>query len=222
MDGSARVTFPATDGGMVEGRLRSAGPRADPSAVPGAAPVGAAVLCHPHPDAGGNMDVWLLPAVGEALATAGWTVLRFDFRSVRDGTLPGGHDRELADLAGAIDFLHESGGWAPPRRLALVGWSFGALVALLHGVDDPRVTDWVGIAPPTVPLAELPMAPVPSARVVAWPARRTVIAGAHDQFFPVEHLDAVHPHVRHILGECDHFFFDRDREIAALVVESLR
>lgn len=214
MDGSTRVTFSAADGGLVEGRLRHA--------FPDVSSAGAAVLCHPHPDAGGNMDVWLLPAIGEALAAAGWTVLRFDFRSVRDGARPDGHAREQADLAGAIDFLRGSGDWAPPRRLALVGWSFGALVALLHGMDDPRVTDWVGIAPPTVPLAELPMAPVPSARVAAWPARRTVIAGAHDQFFPVAGLDVVHPHVRHVLDDCDHFFFDRDREVAALVAESLR
>lgn len=214
MDGSARVTFPAAGGGMVEGRLRHADP--------GAVPAGAAVLCHPHPDAGGTMDVWLLPAIGEALAAAGWTVLRFDFRSVRDGARPADHAREQADLAGAIDFLHDTGGWTPPGRLALVGWSFGALVALLHGVDDPRVTDWVGIAPPTAPLPELPMAPVPRARVAGWAAHRTVIAGVHDQFFPVAGLDAVHPHVRHVLDDCDHFFFDRDREVAALVTGSLR
>lgn len=214
MDGSARVTFPAADGGTVTGRLRLG--------APGATSPGAAVLCHPHPDAGGNMDVWLLPTIGEELAAAGWAVLRFDFRSVREGARPGDHQREVADLAGAVDFLHDGGAWMPPGRLALVGWSFGALVALLHGLEDPRVTDWVGIAPPTAPLPELPMTPVPSARVAAWPARRTVIAGTHDQFFPVTGLDRVHPHARHVLDDCDHFFFDRDRDVASLVAESLR
>jgi alpha/beta superfamily hydrolase len=214
MDRSAHVTFPAADGGTVTGRLRHG--------AAGVASPGAAVLCHPHPDAGGNMDVWLLPTIGEALAEAGWSVLRFDFRSVRDGARPDGHQRELADLAGAIGFLEDDGAWTPSRRLALIGWSFGALVALLHGVDDPRVTDWVGIAPPTAPLPELPMTPVPEERVAAWSARRTVIAGTHDQFFAVAALDRVHPHVRHVLDDCDHFFFDRDRDVAALVAESLR
>ena len=42
---------------------------------------------------------------------------------------------------------------SPPRAaaaiagpLALIGWSFGADIAL--GVDDPRITGWLGIAPP--------------------------------------------------------------------------
>jgi alpha/beta superfamily hydrolase len=214
MDHSQRVRFPAVDDGKLDGRLR----------VPpaGTLPAGAAVLCHPHPDAGGTMDVWLLPTIGEALATAGWTVLRFDFRSVRDGAEPGPHHRERADVAAAIAYLQDSELWSPDERLALIGWSFGALVTLLHGLDDPRVSDWVGIAPPTVPLDGLPMAPIPTARVEGWAARRTVIAGAHDQFFDVAHLDAVRPHVRHVLADCDHFFFDHDHDVASLVSGSLR
>lgn len=211
MDGSERVRFCTPDGEMVNGRLRTA---ARPHG-------GAAVLCHPHPDAGGTMDVWLLPAIGETLAAAGWTVLRFDFRSVGRGTRPGAHERECADLAAAVDYLDGCGLRAPDGRLALVGWSFGALVAALHGLDDPRVTDWVGVAPPTAPLPELPMAPMPSARLAGWAARRTVIAGAHDQFFAVVDLDTVHPHVRHVLDDCDHFFFDRDHDVAALVAQAL-
>ena len=170
------------------------------------------------------MDVWLLPTLGEALAADGWHVLRFDFRSVRTGVDPrgaeDGHAAERADLAAALAFLRQQQLSEP--RLVLGGWSFGALVALLHGLEDAAVTDWVGIAPALGPLPDLPMAPVPVQRVAAWPARRVVIAGAHDQFFPLEGLGVLAPADVRVLADCDHFFFDRDRELAALITEALR
>lgn len=207
---SDRVSIPVGDSHL-PGRLRRAQGE----------PRGAVVLCHPHPAFGGNMDVWLLPVLGEALAADGWTVLRFDFRSVRTGVRPGEHHEERADLAAAVNWLRTEGHATPHGRLVLAGWSFGALVALLYGLEDPAVTDWVGIAPAVAPLEQLPMAPVPTERVRAWKARRVVVAGRHDQFFPPESLGAVAPHETHLLDDADHFFFDRDREVAALLVAAL-
>lgn len=188
------------------------------------------------------MDVWLLPRIGAALADDGWTVLRFDVRSVRGGAgvagVTDGTD-EVADLAGALDFLDVPDALVSPgaadalipagpataspvgARRALVGWSFGALLGLLHGPCDERVTDWVGIAPPTRPLAQLPLRAFDPAVVAAWSARRTVIAGRHDQFFPPEDVGAVAPDAVHLL-EADHFFFDLDDEVAALAASALR
>ncbi|HWH31660.1 MAG TPA: alpha/beta fold hydrolase [Egibacteraceae bacterium] len=211
---SAAVTIAGPDGSVLRGRLRLAD----------GAPRGAVVLCHPHPAFGGNMDVWLLPAIGQALAADGWHVLRFDFRSVRTGVDPrghlDGHAAERADVAAAVGHLREEG--LADGRLVVAGWSFGALVALLHGLDDERVTDWVGIAPAVAPLEELPMSAVPVARVRAWAARRVVVAGEHDQFFAPERMAAVSPHALRVIGGTDHFFFDRDAEVASAVAECLR
>jgi alpha/beta superfamily hydrolase len=207
-----RVSFPSRPAGAeLRGRLR----------LPAGAPRGAAVLCHPHPDAGGNMDVWLLPALAQALAPAGWASLRFDFRSVGRGVQPGPHDEERADLAGAIALLRAEGLIGDDGRLALIGWSFGALVGLLAGLDEPAVTDWIGIAPPTGPLPGLPLAEVPSTRIAAWPARRTVIVGEHEQFFPAETAAVLAPHRVVVIPSADHFFFDLDREISAAVLSAL-
>ena len=194
----SKLTFPARDGRPVSGHLR----------VPSAPAVGAAVVCHPHPHFGGNSDVWLLPAIQERLAAAGWAALRFDFRrDVGDGT------PAAEDLAGAVDVVAGNG------PVALVGWSFGALIGLLYGPSDRRVTHWVGIAPPTGPLPHLPMAPIP-AGIKTWAARRTVILGEHEQFF----ADAgpAWPHATVVIPGADHFFFDRDDEVADAVVASLR
>lgn len=211
------VEFPGP-AGTLRGRLRGANPDAPPR--------GGAVLCHPHPAFGGNMDVWLLPCVGEALAADGWDVLRFDFASVAGGMDPDGpanaHAAERADLAAAIAFLRGASARTAGGRLALAGWSFGALVAALHGVADPAITDWVGIAPATRPLPDLPLAEPPASRLSGWAARRTVIAGAHDQFFPPSAAAVYQPHTVHVLADCDHFFFDHDRDVAALTVSALR
>lgn len=208
---------PDADGAapLLEGRLRR------PAA--GQVLAGAAVLVHPHPAFGGNMDVWLLPAIGARLAEDGWAVLRFNVRGVGGSHAgPGRWDgsTEHLDLAGAVD--HVVGHVPAADRVALVGWSFGALLGLLHGPADPRVTDWVGIAPPTQPLEDVPMAATDPTALRRWSARRAVVVGTAEQFFPRPTLARLHPHEVRLVDDADHFFFDRDREVADLVAELLR
>lgn len=208
MSHTTRVRFHAADGVLLRGRLR----------LPAGRPHGVAVLCHPHPVFGGHMDVWLLPTIGERLADEGWAVLRFDFRGVGHGGPEGpADDAAVADLTGAVDLVHRT--TATADRCAVVGWSFGALVALHHGLGDPRVTDWVGIAPPTGPTPGVHLPCPPRADIGCWQARRTAIVGDHDQFFPADQVDALAPHEVRILTDADHFLFDRDGEVAGLVAE---
>jgi uncharacterized protein len=214
---SATIQFPAAADAqgvrpLLTGRLR----------VP-ARPIGAAVLCHPHPAFGGTMDVWLLPRIGERLAADGWAVLRFDVRGVGASQPgPGAWDgaTEHLDLAGAVARVREEIDAAAP--VALVGWSFGALLGLLHGPTDPSVAAWVGVAPPTRPLDGVPMVEPDPASIAAWEARRDVIVGAHDQHFPPDTCEVLHPHAVHVVPDADHFFFDRDAEVADLVATCLR
>jgi uncharacterized protein len=198
------------DRGAVQGRLR----------VPAlGATVGTAVLCHPHPAFGGHMDVWLLPTVAERLAEDGWAVLRFDFRSAaRSAAVSADGSAEQADLAGALTYLRAAFPYV--QRRAIVGWSYGALIGLLQGPHEPDVTDWVGISPPTNRRADLDLPPFPT-DVAAWAARRVVITGEHDQFFPADEVGVLAPDVVHIVEGADHFLFDLDRKVADLVAEVL-
>ena len=203
------LTLGTSDGRELPARLRLP--------AEGAAVRGAAVLCHPHPLFGGSMDVWLLPRLSQRLSEAGWAALRFDFRrDVGDG------GAALPDVAAAVDETLAIVPDAP--RVALIGWSLGALVGLLHGPSDPRVTDWVGIAPPSRPLPPSweaqPLAPVPD-DLAGWPARRSVIVGDHEQFYPVEDAHRFAASAVRVVAAADHFFFDRDDEVADLVVDLL-
>lgn len=200
MSRTSQVRFEAADGAPLRGRLR----------LPDAAPRAVALLCHPHPAFGGHMDVWLLPTIGERLADEGWAVLRFDFRAP---------DAEVGDLGGACDLVHRRVGSV--RRCAVVGWSLGALIGLHHGLADHRVTDWVGIAPPSGPAPGVHLPSPPVADIGCWPARRTAIVGDRDQFFPVDQVDALVPHEVRVLTDADHFLFDRDDEVARLVAAAL-
>jgi len=92
-------------------------------------PAATAVLLHPHPDYGGNRYHPVVDALYRGLPCS---TLRFDFRS---------SDFELAasDVGEAI-------GLAPAGPVVLIGYSFGAAVALM--VDDPAVLGWFLVAPP--------------------------------------------------------------------------
>jgi pimeloyl-ACP methyl ester carboxylesterase len=49
-----------------------------------------------------------------------------------------------------------------------------------------------------------------------------VIVGTHDQHFPPSSLAALAAHEVHLVAGADHFLFDRDDEVAALVAGALR
>lgn len=208
-----RVRFPAAGDGAVvlEGRLR----------LPEASVRGHVVLAHPHPAFGGSMDNWLLPTTAARLAGDGWAVLRLNFRGTAgsQGAFGGGL-AEVDDLRGALAHLRTTS--AEDLPAALVGWSFGALVALRAACAEPAVGHWLGIAPVTRQVADVPIAgPIPP-DVRACRARRTVIVGEHEQFYPVADAPLLDPAEVILVPGADHFFFDRDADVAELVAGALR
>lgn len=136
-------------------------------------PAGAAVVAHPHPQYGGDRFNPVVDALFGALAGAGWTVVRFDFRGVgaSEGRHGGGADERM-DVVAGIDLVTTV---APDAPIWLLGYSFGATVTL--DVTDPRVAGWVGVAPP---LAALPRP------CLAGPDHRPklLLVPEHDQLSP--------------------------------------
>ena len=147
----------------------------------------AAVVCHPHPAFGGRMDNPLVVALGDACAAAGFSTLRFNFRGLdgSEGT-PTGGTREHEDVAAAIAWCRAQR--AP--RVALVGYSFGALMAARAIADGAEVAAFAAVGFPTTILGHAPdrVAVVERAldRRVPW----LFIGGDADQFCEIDRLRA--------------------------------
>lgn len=108
------------------------------------------LLLHPLPTAGGFMDSHVFKKAANRLpALANVVVVRFNFRGVTSdaGTSEGYFDggvAEAADVEALIDYASSLVLGAP---LWLVGWSFGADMAVNYGRDD-RVSGVILLSPP--------------------------------------------------------------------------
>jgi alpha/beta superfamily hydrolase len=180
---------------------------------PAHVPHAGVVLCHPHPDYGGDMHNGVVVAAARAIAGSGRSALRFDFGH---GV---GRDEEaaLADARIALETLAASLPAGAP--IALVGYSFGAWIACRTVAVDPRgVACVVAIAPP------LDLVDRSLLGSFAVPVR--IIVGERDAYCSrarVRALEEASPaFVRAaIVPGADHFFADREDEVAAHVLAAL-
>lgn len=185
-----------------------------------AVPLGAtvsAVVCHPHPQYGGNMENDLVVALTAALGAAGLATLRFDFRGVgaSGGRYDDGHG-EVADTRAAAAFLRAR---LDVPRVSLVGYSFGSMMALHAGVADAQGTRGiVAIAPPvrTVGLDFLTACRLPIA----------FVTGDRDQFCPLATLELQRQRCAPtstlaLVPGADHFFAGQLPTLGAAVVDAV-
>ncbi len=170
-----------------------------------------AVLCHPHPQYGGTMRSLVTSALFEGLPRHGIVCLRFNFRGVEgsDGTYGEGRE-EPRDVLAAIDAAVEV---QPRAPLVLVGWSFGADMALM--IDDPRVAAWVGIAPPL-----RFRSPADYEKIGADERPKLLVLAAHDEFRVPAEVEADVAGWKHtrvdIVPGASHFFVGRTDRVVDL------
>jgi alpha/beta superfamily hydrolase len=175
-----------------------------------------AVLCHPHPQYGGTMRSIVTSALFEALPASGFDCLRFNFRGVEgsEGEYSSGVD-EPRDVVAALDAAATE---APGRPLALVGWSFGADMALV--VSDARITAWIAIAPP------LRFRPSTDYAPVAEDARpKLLLLAAHDEYRPPDEIQAEVASWNatrvEVISGASHFFVGRTDQVVDRTVDFL-
>lgn len=177
-----------------------------------AEPLAAAVVCHPHPQYGGDMDNAVVCTVATVLQQAGVATLRFNFRGVggSQGTYGGGAG-EIEDARAAAAYVMARTGLA---AVTLAGYSFGAMVALRLGADWAAAERLIAVAPPLsfFDLAALAHCERPKLFVV----------GDRDAYCGVRELDeqlagVAAPTMQRIIPGADHFFVGHGSEIAAAV-----
>lgn len=188
--------------GRIEGLIRE----------PESEPRFAAVVCHPHPLYGGTMHNKVVYRVADALAAAGGTAMRFNFRGA--GLSSGHHDEgrgETDDLKAVLDHLVQA---FPDLPLLIAGFSFGAYVGLRHGASDGRVEALIGVglAVSMHDFTELDMCTKP----------KLLVQGSDDEFGSREQIEALvdrllPPKELVVVDGADHLFGSGTREIEAAV-----
>lgn len=104
-----------------------------------------AVICHPHPLAGGTMTNKVVTSTERACQELGMATLRFNFRGV--GKSSGTHDHGIGEQDDAATAVAHLRALYPGLPLLLAGFSFGAFVAA-HVAIRVQPTHLITIAPP--------------------------------------------------------------------------
>ncbi|MGH9200861.1 MAG: alpha/beta hydrolase [Vicinamibacterales bacterium] len=136
------------------------------------------VVCHPHPQYGGDMRNNVVEALCEAAVENGLAALRFNFRGVgrSEGGFGAGTDERDDALAalGHLRSLLE----IDQDSIALAGYSFGAGVAMRAA--SPELRALIAVSSPTIAAGGLRSNPLPCPILL--------IAGDRDEFSDPEAL----------------------------------
>ena len=176
-------------------------------------PVGssrAVVICHPHPLYGGTMHnamvVVFVKGLGEQKAPEIAT-LRFNFRGVEGSG--GGYDQGRAEVLDVLAALDRVVSELSCARITLLGYSFGAAVALHAAGRHPRVERLALIAPGFRVLN----VPIPR-RVPQIPIQ--ILVGDRDPLVPIQEAQSLADELGarlHVMQGADHVFVTQRRRV---------
>jgi alpha/beta superfamily hydrolase len=199
-------------------RIESAGPSLEGMVhLPGEWPAPGLVVCHPHPQYGGDMHNNVVEALCETAVSNGIAALRFNFRGA--GASEGRYDNgvgEQQDALAALTCLRDLPE-VDSDRTGLAGYSFGAAVSLRVAGSAPALRAFVAISLPTMmPLED-----------VALDCPALFISGDEDEYSDVDDLTAfvatLGPRAElKLLPGLGHFWFGVERDMQGLVVPFLQ
>ena len=181
----------------------------------GAGPFPAMVVCHPHPQMGGNMDHGVVLAVCEAMVKAGVAALRFNFRGVGESRGKYGEGLgEQEDVRSAIDLLDAMSN-IDSGKMGLAGYSFGGAMSAGAAQDDDRVQLLV--------LISAGLTEPQWRRLKTYAKPKYFIVGSEDKFITwrpfKEHVETVvDPKQVEVIYGADHGWWGYEAELAKHVV----
>lgn len=177
----------------------------------GDGPFAAAVVCHPHPLYGGDMDNNVVLAICQALVQRSILALRFNFRGVgrSQGSFADGIG-EQEDVAAALSYL-ATRPEVDSKRLGLAGYSFGASVALSLA---PRLSQVEALA-----LVSPPPAISPLEQLKDYLKPKLLLCGSRDPFVPWQELERLsqslpEPKAFEVIPRADHFWWGFEAKVA--------
>jgi uncharacterized protein len=180
----------------------------------GDGPFPVVVVCHPHPQFGGDMHNGVSAAIWQGLAEHSIAAFRFNFRGV--GKSQGSFGKglgEQGDVRAALEFISSSP-ITDNQRIGLAGYSFGAMVALQVALKEERVIRLALVSPP---LSDKNWEQLRDYR-----NPKLFLVGDSDHFTPAERVfqeikDVPDPGSYQIITGADHFLGGYEEEVAQRV-----
>jgi uncharacterized protein len=163
-----------------------------------------AVIAHPHPLYGGDMNNNVVLAARDAALSCGFSTLRFNFRGV--GRSEGVYDNGRGEIMDMECALAAAGEYS-----CLIAYSFGAWIAA--GLITKRSLPCILIAPPT--------------GVLSFPSLKgsdcRAVVGSLDQFCDQNVLQEVMDTEHLVIIEgVDHFWFGHERQLTAYLTDVIQ
>ena len=141
--------------GRLEGRYQQGPDRDSPIAI----------ILHPHPHFGGNMNNPITYRLYYMFKERGFTVLRFNSRGLgrSQGEFDYGHG-ELSDAAAALDWLQSL--HPDSKRVWVAGYSFGSWIGMQLLMRRPEIEGFISISPQPNSYDFAFLAPCPSSGLI--------------------------------------------------------
>jgi len=177
------------------------------------------ILCHPHPRYGGNMFDTLINRISTYLLDSGIATLRFNQRGVgMSSGEPGDGPEELKDTQSVVNMTTIN-----PKidgsRLGIVGYSFGAWMALESSLRSNSIKSLVSIACPQNKFAQYGTVQITQPKLL--------ILGDRDHDFTIGQFRFLsnrmsEPKRTEVITGADHFFRSHTELVAELAGEFLK
>ncbi len=188
------------------------------------------LLCSPHPHLGGDMENNVITALGNVLAEKGFATLRFNYRGVGSSGSRLDNIAEvyeyweeilnnddcsdaIVDATSAISYLESTVG---TNRLFITGYSFGAIVAMMLSVKNANIKAFASIS--------TPFGRFDTAFLSDCKKPKLFICADNDFAASIEEvekgmLNVSEPKILDVISNCDHFYIDREIEVANRVFD---
>ena len=190
--------------------------------APAGAPVGIAVVAHPHPSQGGTAEHKIPQLLARALQAHGFLTLRPNYRGV--GQSEGEYDEGIGETDDVLAVIRHVQAEHPGLPLALAGFSFGAFVqtraAAVLATAGEAIAHLVLAGMPAGALSETLSYDTP-----AVPANALVVHGERDERVPLANVFAwARPQELPVvvLPGAGHFFTGKLPGLRRVVEEYLR
>ena len=182
----------------------------------GRGPLPSVAVCHPHPLYGGNMLNNIVVAICQVLSRHSVAAFRFNFRGVdNSGGAFGGGIGEQEDVRAALAFI-SSTPEIDTKRIGLVGYSFGASVALPVAVQDEQVSLLALVSPP--------LSDSGWEQLKGYHKSKFLIVGDADFVISLEQFeqhikDVPEPKQYQVVSGADHFWSGYEEEVAQQITQ---